>query len=385
MISTVNKEDLLKALTLINSIVEKKSTRPIMANVLMTAEDGVMTFAGADNEIAAQISVPSKVKLRGSTTVSAKMFAEIVRELPEGDVDLKLDDGERLEIIAKNSKLKIVGVSAQEYPSLPGLILQPKGRVETAQLLEMINSTIYAVSTDETRYNLSGVCFESIDNNDGIKIVRGKKPSSSQGLLRLIATDGHRLALVTRPAASINFSGRVIAPKKGLQELRRVLETTDEGEIAFDITEGFIVAQTKDTKLTMRLVDGEFPDYTRAIPQKEGTKVTIASQELAQALRRVSLVVTDKEKSVKFDLGNNSLFISSASAELGEAAESIPVTYKGPTISVGFNARYVREIMEVFGENQQVVMELQGDSAPGRFYLENDDSAFGVVMPMRIV
>jgi DNA polymerase-3 subunit beta len=383
MKSTINKEDLLKALTLINGIVEKKSTRPIMSNVLLTAEDGFMTFAGADGEIASQITVPSKVKVRGSTTVNAKMFSEIVRELPEGDVDLSLDEGERLEITAKNSRLKILGVSAQEYPSLPGLVLNPKGKIESAQLLEMIKSTIYAVSSDETRYNLSGVCFESLES-DGIKIVRGKK-SSSGNSLRLIATDGHRLALVTRPAPSLNFTGRVIAPKKGLQELKKVIESTDEGEISFDITEGFIVVQTKDTKLTMRLVDGEFPDYTRAIPEKEGTKISIASQELAQALRRVSLVVTDKEKSVKFDLSDGMLFISSASAELGEAAESISVDYKGPNISVGFNARYVREIMEVFGENQQVIMELQGDSAPGRFYLENDDSAFGVVMPMRIV
>lgn len=382
----VLKEDIQRALSLINGIVEKKANMPIMANVLISVEDNIVKFSGSDVEIAAQVIVQAKVKERGSTTVSAKMLLEIVRELPEGDVELKLNEGERLEITAKNSKLRIGGVSAQEYPSLPGLSLKADGKIQATQLLEMIQSTLYAVSTDETRFNLSGVCFESVisDQKDGIKIVRGKK-ANPNCLLKLVSTDGHRLALITRIAENISFVGRVIAPRKGLQELRHCLEQSSNQEISIGITEGFIVAETSDTKIAMRLIDGEFPDYTRAIPINEGTQIVLSSKELSQSLKRVALLVTDKQKSVKFDLSEGNLKISSSSPELGDAAEIIQVDYNGAPITVGFNAKYVREIMDVIGEDQKVIMELHGEAGPGKFFVQGDDSSFGVVMPMRIV
>lgn len=378
---TVSKEEISKALSLISTIVEKKTTMPIMANVLISAEDGFVRFSGSDLDITALATVNAKVKERGSTTVNAKMLTEIVRELPEGDVLITLGDGERLEIKTKHSKLRIIGVSAQEYPSLAGLSIQTKTRIPAQTLLEMIQSTIYAVSNDETRFNLSGVCFELVEK-DGPKIVRKKGSTAS---LRLISTDGHRLALITRPVENLEFSGRVIAPKKGLAELRKILEECRDSEIGIEISEGFIVVEAPTMKLSMRLIDGEFPDYNRALPEKEGTKLTVSSEEIAQALRRVALVVSDKQKCVKFDLSKGSLRISSSSPELGDAYEELAVEYKGPDLTVGFNAKYLLDIATIVGESKRLVMELNGETGPGKFYGEGDDSCLGVVMPMRIV
>lgn len=379
----VSKDELSRALSIINNIVEKKTTMPIMANVLISAEDGHVRFSGSDLEITALATAPAKVKERGSTTVNAKMLSEIVRELPGGDVALTLGDGERLEIKAHNTKLRIIGVSAQEYPSLPGLSIETKNKISAQTLLEMINNTIYAVSTDETRFNLSGVCFEMLEK-DGTKIVRQKK-ASANGSLRLVATDGHRLALTTRPVDHVTFSGRVIAPRKGLAELRKILEECGDSEVGIEITEGFIVAETPTSKVSMRLVDGEFPDYARAFPDKDGTKVVVSSNDLSQALRRVALVVSDKQKCVKFDLSNGTLRISSSSPELGDATEELPIEYKGSPITVGFNAKYLLDITSALTEDQRLVMELNGETGPGKFYPEGDDSSIGIVMPMRIV
>lgn len=377
----VSSGELTRALNVIQNTVEKKTTMPILANVLISAEDGILKLAGSNMEVSALASAPAKVKERGSITVNAKMFGEIVRELPEGDVTITLVEGDRLEINSKKSKFKIIGTNAQEYPSLPGLSIQPKGTIAAVQLLEMINKTIYASSGDETRFNLSGVCFESVEK-DGVKIVRGKK-SNSQGL-RLVATDGHRLSLITRPVESFEFTGRVIAPRRGLTELKKILEESGDKDVKIDIAEGFLIAENASSKLSMRLIDGEFPDYNKAIPEKAGTKIVMDTEELSHALRRVAILVSDKQKCVKFDLGKNMLRISSSSPELGEANEEIEVQYEGPQITAGFNAKYILDITAAIGESR-IVMEFHGDTGPGKFSAEGDDSSINIVMPMRIV
>ena len=383
---TVNNQDLVKALNLITGIVDKKNTMPILANVLISAtEEGKVHFSGSSVDITAQATVVAKVKTRGSTTVNAKMLSEVVRELPEGDVTLTLGAGERLEINAKNSHLTLIGVSAGEYPSIAGLSINPTEEIPSAQLLEMISATLYAVSNDETRFNLNGVCFESHSMDSAVpKIVRGKK-SSTQSLLRLVATDGHRLALITRPVEGVTFTGRVIAPKRGLQELKKVLDDHKDANVLVTVSEGFIVVETPSAKLAMRLIDGEFPDYTRALPEKEGSKILVDAKELSQALRRVALLVSDKQKCVKFDVSSDTLQISSSSPELGDVVVSLPIEYKGKPFVVGFDARYVRDITDSIGEDNKFIMELSGESGPGKFYVDGDDSSFGVVMPMRIV
>jgi DNA polymerase-3 subunit beta len=368
----VTKEQLSYALALTASLTGRKSTMPILSNVLITAEEGCLRVLGSDIELTTVASVPAKVKKAGSTTLSAKLFSDIVRELPDGDVTLKLVEGERVEIITHASKLKMVGASATEYPSINGTSLKPSGEIATIQLLDMINKTIYAVSLDENRYNLSGVCLEVISE--------GKKGAQ----LRMVATDGHRLAVITRPAGSLQFEGRIIVPKKGLLEIKKLLNPEQEEHIKIDVQEGFLILEGKRSKISIRLVDSEYPDYSAVIPKGNGTIAIVPSRELIQALRRTSLIVTDRSKCVKLDFTEDTLKISSSSPELGEAAEELTCAYKGKHMSIGFNAHYVIDFASSLGEDQRVSLELNGEHAGAKFTAEGDESYFGVVMPMRL-
>jgi len=370
---TVNKNDLNKALLVTQSVVERKTTMPILANVLLSATENHLRISSTDFEITAFVSVKSNVKSTGSTTVSAKVFAEIVRELPDGEVVLKLTEGERLEISVKNSKFKMVGVSADEFPSLPGIASEVTGRIGSKQLSEMINKTLYAVSQDETRFNLNGVCFEMFKGE--------KEPKAA---LRMVATDGHRLAMITRPVENLNFAERIIVPRKGLAEIRKILDVDTDVPVGIDVKEGFFLIETEQAKISMRLIDGEFPDYNQVLPKRKGVLATAQSSEIAQALKRVSLMVTDKGKGVRLDFAGNDLKISSSSPELGEAREQLEIKYQGEPLSVGFNAKYMADIALSLDENQTFVMELNGELGPGKFYAENDDSYLGVIMPMRL-
>lgn len=370
---TVTKADLHQALSVAQSIVEKKATMPILANVLLSAGEGKIKVSATDLEVTAVISCKADIRSAGSTTVSARVFSDIVRELPEGEITIKLTDGERLEISANKSRLKMIGVSAEEYPSLPGVSTDVKGKVPAAQLLEMINKTIYAVSSDETRFNLNGVCFDIPDGKAG----KGKG-------LNLIATDGHRLSMISRPLPNIGLSSKVIVPRKGLLELKKLLEVSGDSALGIEFGDGFLVAETSDTKLSMRLVDGEFPDYTQVLPKGKGVKATISTEELSQALRRVALMVTDKGKCVKMDFSSGRIRISSQSPELGEASEEITCQYAGEPLSIGFNAKYLIDFCASLGEAQNLVIELHGELGPGKLSPENDDGYVAIVMPMRL-
>lgn len=358
---------LSKALYLAHSIVEKRTTMPILSNVLISSSKGRLEISATDLEITTKVSVPADVKIAGSTTVNAKMLADIVRELPDTKVEVKLLDGERLEIKADNTSMKLIGVSAEEYPSLPGLDFNTKNKISTKLFSEMIGKTLYSVSTDETRFNLNGVCFDSVDEG-----------------LRLVATDGHRLAMITRPANALSISEKAIVPRKGLSELRKILDNSESEEIGVDIIEGFLIVEAGETKISMRLIDGEFPDYNQVFPKQEGVKAIAASEPLVQALKRAALMVTDKGKCVKMDFSKDKLRVSSSSQELGESTEEMKINYSGDPLSVGFNARYIIDFANSINEKGNVVIELNGELGPGKFYVEGDQSYVGIVMPMRL-
>lgn len=368
----VQRADVHKALAMAQSIVERKTTMPILSNILLSAKDGNFKISATDLEIASVIKVPGKIKGQGSLTVNGKILSELVKELGDGDIEFRVVEGARLKISSNRSELNIVGVSAEEYPSLPGVSLDTKGKISASLLQEMIQRTLYCVSADETRFNLTGVCFEWLED----------KKSGSQ--LRLAATDGHRLAAITRPVSGLSITERVIVPKKGLQELRRLLEEQVQEEIGFSIQEGFMVVETNEAKMSVRLIDGEFPDYHQVIPKDPGSEVRVRSADLAQALRRVSLVIPDKIKGVEFNIAQGGLKISSSSSELGDAKEELIVDYAGEPIRVGFNARYVLDLIQSFGEESTLVMDLHGEVGPGRFFTEQDRACIAIVMPMRL-
>lgn len=369
---SIKKEDLIKALYFSQNIVERRTTMPILSNFLLSASDGVLKVSASDLEITCLSTAPANVKSSGSITVNAKIISELVRELPEGTINIKVSSGNRLEVVAGKSKSKIVGVSAEEFPNLPGIFFEPESKVRASELLDMINKTLYAVSADETRYNLNGVCFECIN---------GKSNSA----LRLVATDGHRLALVTRPVASAFLDKPVIVPKKGLSEIRKILDSEGERDIGVMFKDGFMIIQGASAKMSIRLIDGEFPDYNQVLPKTTGQKLIIRSGEFMQALKRVSLMVTDKGKCVRLDLTPDTAKISSSSPELGEASEELGVTFSGKNLSIGFNGRYVQDLLASINEDQDLTIELNGELGPGKFYPASDESYQAVIMPMRLM
>jgi DNA polymerase-3 subunit beta len=381
---TIPKNELAKLLHLTMAIAGKKSTMPILGNLLLSAEGNLCKITGSDLEITAVATAKATVKKPGSITVSAKMFGDLVRELPEGDVTVRVADRDRIEVVAGSSKIKIVGVGADEYPVPPGLSLETKSKISAPTLIEMINKTLYAVSLDEGRYNMNGVCLELASE--------GKS-----AVIRMVATDGHRLALISRPLEGLELTGlvkkgakkgeapdHVIVPRKGLTEVRKALEAAGDVSVGVDVREGFLVLENEAWKLVVRLLDSEFPNYEQVLPKAAGTKIAVLSSQLTQALKRVSLVVSDKNKGVRLDFFNSLVRISSSSPEVGEAQEEVEVQYKGKDFSVGFNARYLLDVLAAVTENQPFVMELGGETGPGKFYSESDESSFGIIMPLRL-
>lgn len=371
MKTLINKTDLIKALSICLNVVEKKATMPILTNILLSANSNKLSLSATDLEITAVINVAAKTVNQGSTTINAKIFNDIVRELPDGEISLELTSGQRLEINAGRSNLKINGVSADEYPALPGIGINVTNSISATQLLDMINKTIYSTSGDETCFNLTGVYFCSV-----------KEGNSEQ--LRLVATDGHRLSIITRPANGINIAKGVIVPKKGLSEIRRFLSELQDAEVGIGLKDGFLILDTQEAKFSMRLIDGEFPDYRQVVPKGSEAKAEVMSANLSQALRRVALLVTDKMKCVRLNFNKNEIKISSSSPELGEASEIIEAGYSGSNIDIGFNAQYLMDVAASVGENQQLVFELNGALGPAKVYAAADPSYYGIVMPMRL-
>lgn len=382
---TIPKTELAKLLHITSAIAEKKTTMPILGNLLLSAEEKTLRVTASDVEITAVATGSAQVKKKGAITVPSKMFGDLVRELPEGDVTIRTGERDRVEVIAGTSKLKIMGVSSDEYPVPTSIGLATKCKISAKALAEMINNTLYAVSLDEGRYNMNGVCMELVKE--------GKSAA-----VRMVATDGHRLAMITRPIAGVDFTAlkpkgsakseatldHAIVPRKGIAEVRKALETVGDVEVGVDVVGGFLVVESGSWKLVVQLLDSEFPNYEQVVPKAAGTKIAVLSSQLAHALKRVSLVVSDKNKGVRFDFFSNLMRISSSSPEVGEAQEELEIQYKGREFSVGFNARYIIDALATVGENQPYILELAGETGPGKMYAEADESAIAVVMPLRL-
>lgn len=367
----IGKENISHLLYLTNTIVERRNTMPILANVRLTAtEAGKLNIAATDLEVSLIGETEAEVKTAGSITVSAKFLYDIVKELPSDSVSLKATEGERLEIQSGQSKFRINGISSEEYPSIMGVTLTKPVAIEADTLQEVIDKTSYAVSLDETRYNLNGVFVEVVEE------LKGKD------VLRFVATDGHRLALIERTVSGFHLPKGVIIPRKGIQELKKVLED-NKGAANVSVDKGFFTVESGEVILGVRLIDGEFPDYKQVIPKQATTTVTVDKNELLATVRRVSLVTTDKSRSVRFALTKGTLLVSSSSPEYGEATESLAVQQDGEDVTIGFSAKYVSDLLGTMSRSEIVTLKLTGELGPGVFSGDEDEAYTCIVMPMR--
>jgi DNA polymerase-3 subunit beta len=386
----IDRDELSRALYRAQGIVEKKATMPILASVLLEAQlpqaqgpDGEAAAQGSggrlkvsafDMEIGVTGTHPAQVTKAGAVALKHKELYDIVRSLPDKAVSLKREANNRVRITSGAAEFNLVGQVAEDYPAFPRIDRVPLVPIEPTQLLEMIEKTQFAISTDETRHNLNGVYFESEGN-----------------LARIVATDGHRLSLAERPmAGDFQLKRGVIIPKKGLLELRRLLDEASAGdgipcELGFTETSGLF--RRGELAMVMRLIDGQFPDYGQVVP-KEAEKVALIDRvRWLEALKRMTVISSDRATNpVRIELSEGTLKVSSQNPDLGDAKEELPATYAGASISLGFNARYLMDVLQAL-ETDQVRLELCDDLSPGVIKPEAPDLPLkytAVVMPMRI-
>lgn len=364
----IDKRDLLSLIGKTQNIVEKRNTMPILINVLLDADQNHLKVFATDLEVSLTDQIKAKIHETGKVAVSAKSLFEIAKELSEGTITLIKKENNWLEIKQGKYTSKIVGISAEEYPIFPAVNFQSFIEINAQVLKEMIDKTIYSVSNDETRYHLNGVFFE-LNPQNGFK---------------MIATDGHRMSLVNKPSHDIKVATTqgVILPRKGLYEIKKLLEGLDyQVEIAIEGSQ--FVLKHSSTILMIRLIEGKYPNYQQFIPQKLLHKVIINKEMFLTSLKRVSLLANQKSKAVHLNLTNGKMEISSNNPELGDAKEEIEVEYNGSELKIGFNAKYITDILTSIN-NEKIDFELNDHISPGLMRPHEDSSYICVLMPMRI-
>ena len=374
---SIERGTLLKAVSQTQSVVERRNTIPILANVLIEADGEHVQFRATDLDIEVVDKVPAQVEKAGSTTVAATILHDIVRKLPDGAlVTLTVDSAAgRLGVEAGRSNFALATLPKEDFPVMASSEYASNFTTSAALLRWLFDKSKFAISTEETRYYLNGVYMHVVDGlEDGYK---GGK------VLRCVATDGHRLARVDAdlPAGATAMPG-VIVPRKTVGELLKLLED-DEVEIAVSVSETKVRFATPNITLTSKVIDGTFPDYTRVIPQGNTRKLEVDAAEFAQAVDRVATVSSERSRAVKLQLDSDKLVLSVNAPDSGEADEELAVAYNDEPLEIGFNAKYLHEIaLQVDRENAVFMFDTAGD--PTLMREGNDQSAVYVVMPMRV-
>ena len=360
--------DLLATLYWTQSIVERRNTMPILANVLIESLKNDIRVTATDLEVGVRGRVEGEVVKEGTVTVNAKKLYEIIREVPDEQVQLKRLENEWVEIKSGKSVFKIVGMEAREFPQFPKFDAKGLSTTPASTIHGMIERTIFSVSTDETRYSLNGVFIEESDG----------------GKVRMVATDGHRLAFDERVLNPLGLSKGVILPRKGLAELKKLLESGEDGIVSMGFRENMGLVIKDKVELFMRLIEGDFPDYTKVIPKGNPNTAKIEHNEFLQALRRVSILSSERYKGIKMEFKEDKVSISANNPDLGEAVEEVEADYKGKPVTIGFNARYLIDVLGVLGDEGDVDIELKDELSPSVIRKANDEAYLYVLMPMRL-
>ncbi len=360
----IDRDAFLKGLQMVQNIVEPRQTLPILANVLLEAEGESVRMTATDLEVGARVSVPAKVGGKGAITVSARKLAEIVKELAAAAVALKVTENVTVSLRCGGATYRLVGLAPDDFPPVVPASPQSWVTLEAKILREMLTQTSFAVSHDETRYALNGVLFA----------FQGKD-------VRMVATDGHRLAFSTRSLGNAIPTATGIVPRKAVTEIMRVLGAGEEVQIA--ITENQFVLQMPNFVMTARLIEGQFPNYDAVIPRTQPGRLAAPRSSLTAALRRVAVMAEERNKPVKLALSPGSLKVMASSQELGEAEEILEVEYAGEEMVIGFNSRYLLEAMAAL-DKDQVLFEIKDAQSPGVIKSAEDEGYCCVIMPMRI-
>ncbi|HET9068176.1 MAG TPA: DNA polymerase III subunit beta [Amaricoccus sp.] len=369
---SMERSALLRAMGRAQSVVERRNTIPILANVLIEAEGESVSFRATDLDIEVIDRAPAMVGRAGATTVAAHTLHEIARKLPDGAMVELADDGiaGRLEVRAGRSHFSLQTLPREDFPVMASAEYQVNFACPAPVLRRLFDKAKFAISTEETRYYLNGVYMHAASGPDG-------------PVLRCVATDGHRLARIDAglPEGAAELPG-VIVPRKTVGELRKLLDD-DEMTIAVSVSETKVRFATPEVTLTSKVIDGTFPDYARVIPTGNTKRLEVDAKEFAQAVDRVATVSSERSRAVKMALEDDRLVLSVNAPDSGAAEEELAVAYGDERLEIGFNAKYLQEIADqVDRENAVFLFNSAGD--PTLMREGNDETAVYVVMPMRV-
>jgi DNA polymerase-3 subunit beta len=366
----VRKNDLLRELQLFQGIVERKNTIPILANVLMDAQGDEVRFLATDLEVALRSKCAATVTKPGSLTLPAKKLYEIVRALPDTDIRIS-EDKNGGKIAADRFDSRMQTLPREDFPTLPEPSGTPTATLPSAALKEMIAKTQFAITGEDTRYFLNGAQF----------VMRA-------GSMSLVATDGHRLALVTAKRdgkADDGEENKAILPKKTLGELARLLAEGSDAEVVYERGENHMFFGVGGRTLISRMIDGQFPAYERVIPKGNDKHIEFERDRLTNAVKRVALLANERSRSVKFQIDKGKVDVTSSSPELGEAHETLPVDYAGAAMQICFNAQYVLDFLSAVATDV-VALELKDEvsqAVMSPVAADGHDYTY-VIMPMRV-
>jgi len=369
----INRDHFSNGLAQVLNVVGSKATMPILSNVLIEAEKDYISLTTTNLDLGIRCKIKAEVKEGGSVTLPVKRLATIVRELPNVDVTFDATPNHQVKLTSGGSTFRIVGIGKEEFPPLPEFGDDKSFTLEQAELTSMLKSVSYAQSSDETRYILNGVYFNFRDAK-----------------LSLVATDGRRLALISKelevPAES---AGSIILPAKTVSELTRMLDKGEKLKIAFnDRRASFQINTDKDSSglvdsiyLYSKVVEGNYPNYQQVIPKETHQRIKLERELFLQCVHRAALVTSEKSNSVKIKLSSNLLEITAQSPDFGEAHESMAIAYSGPDLQVAFNPAFVIDPLKALNKDE-VFFELKDEVSPGVF--KTLESFICVIMPVRL-
>lgn len=379
----IEKGVLLLGLQRVQGIMDKRSTIPILSNILLEgrastsdSKHSTLDIVATDLEIGMRGSYPAQIHGDGAIAVSGRKLYDIVRELPDGNIDISVEDGKLLEIRSGKSYFKIAGFNKEDFPSLPEVTEDQMLEVESRTFGDMIKKTMFAVADADARHVLNGALLE-IESGEGQK-----------AKIRMVATDGHRLALCERPIDISNFKSQIsdsrsqtIIPKKTLYEMRRFLDVNEK--IKIGIGEKQISLKGEDIFITSRLIDGIYPNYKQVIPRGGDQTIVINRLVFMNVIKRVSVMSREKVKALLIEFTTNNAMLKARDPEIGEAVEDVEIKYEGKGFTIGVNYQYILDALESM-QDENVIIDTQTSLTPCIIKQETDPDHLCIVMPMRI-
>ena len=369
---TISRQDLLRELTATQSVVERKTTIPILSNFLIEAEDGRIAITATDLDQSIRTSAAAKVKKPGSCTIPARKLYDYIKLLSDGDISIKLLENHWVQIRSGRSNTKMVGMARANFPQVPEFPNASVTSISAASLRNLIAKTIFAISNEESRYTLNGALL----------ILKAES-------LAMVATDGHRLAHIEKSGESINISGerKTLIPRKALAELQSLLPNSDAETVEFADDDHTLYFRIGHRLLTSRKLTGQFPNYEAVMPRDNNKFVVVRSEDLMGSIQRVAQFADERSGAVKLRLEQNELKISSSSTDSGESEDTIETPYSFDPLVVGFNSAYLIDFLKAVGNEGEVRLEFKDAQSAGQVRPEDSGNEYKyryIIMPMRI-